>query len=163
MAGDRVGVLFVCLGNICRSPLAEAVFRAMVESTGLAGRFDIDSAGTSNYHTGEAPDPRTVDVAKRHGIRVEHVARQVTARDLDRFDYVLAMDRENLRKLERATGGYAGRAEVQLLRSFDPDAVDDLEVPDPYFGGPRGFEDVHAMVERACRALLDHIRAERLA
>jgi protein-tyrosine phosphatase len=163
MAVDRIGVLFVCLGNICRSPLAETVFRALVERAGLADRFDIDSAGTSSYHTGEAPDPRTVDVAKRHGMRVDHVARQVTARDLDRFDYVLAMDRENLRKLERATGGHRGRAEVRLLRSFDPEAGEDLEVPDPYFGGPRGFEEVHAMVERACRSLLDHIRAERLA
>lgn len=163
MAGDRIGVLFVCLGNICRSPLAEAVFRALGEQAGLADRFDIDSAGTSNYHTGEAPDARTVEVARRHGMRVDHVARQVTARDLDRFDYVLAMDRENLRKLERATGGHAGRAEVQLLRSFDREAGDDLEVPDPYFGGPRGFEEVHAMIERACRGLLDHIRAERLA
>lgn len=163
MAVDRIGVLFVCLGNICRSPLAEAVFRALVERAGLADRFDIDSAGTSSYHTGEAPDPRTVDVAKRHGMRVDHVARQVTARDLDRFDYVLAMDRENLRKLERATGGHRGRAEVRLLRSFDPEAGEDLEVPDPYFGGPRGFEEVHAMVERACRGLLDHIRAAGLA
>lgn len=163
MAVERIGVLFVCLGNICRSPLAEAVFRALAERDGLADRFDIDSAGTSNYHTGEAPDPRTVDVANRHGMRVEHVARQVTARDLDRFDYVLAMDRENVRKLERATGGHTGRAEVRLLRSFDAEAGEDLEVPDPYFGGPRGFEEVHAMVERACRGLLDHIRAERLA
>ena len=153
----KTAVLFVCLGNICRSPLAEGVFRALVREAGLEDRFEIDSAGTSNYHTGDAPDARTSAVARRRGVVLEHAARQVNARDLERFDYVVAMDRQNLGKLQRLMDGSGVETEVRLLREFDPEAKEDLEVPDPYFGGPRGFEDVHDMVERACRGLLEHI------
>jgi protein-tyrosine phosphatase len=152
-----IGVLFVCLGNICRSPLAEGVFRELALEQGVGDRFDIDSAGTSSYHTGEAPDPRTTELARRRGITLAHRARQITAEDLDRFDYVVAMDRENLRRIERLAGGRPHRARVVLLRSFEDDAAD-LEVPDPYFGGPRGFEEVHGIVERSCRGLLSYIR-----
>jgi protein-tyrosine phosphatase len=159
---QSVGVLFVCLGNICRSPLAEGVFRELVRQEGLDARFRIDSAGTSNYHTGEPPDERTVQVAKRRGIVIEHAARQVSSTDLETFDFVLVMDRENLRKLDRVRGNGSHRAEVRLLRSFDAEASEELEVPDPYFGGPRGFEDVHDMVERACRGLLAHIRGHHM-
>ena len=165
---DRIGVLFVCLGNICRSPLAEAVFREQVRRAGLLDRFDIDSAGTSNYHEGESPDPRTVETAGERGVRVDHAARQVRPDDLRRFDYILAMDRENLHKLERVVGRAAGgsrfgesadgRPDVRLLREFDRAAGEDREVPDPYFGGPRGFHSVHEMIERACAGLLEHIR-----
>ena len=157
---ERIGVLFVCLGNICRSPLAEGVFHAVVAREGLAGRFDIDSAGTSAFHVGDSPDPRTVEVAARRGLQLEHAARQVTEEDLDRFDYVVAMDLSNLGKLHRLAERVRGRAELHLLRVFDAEAGDDREVPDPYFGGPRGFEDVHDMVERASEGLLDHIRGE---
>jgi protein-tyrosine phosphatase len=158
---DRIGVLFVCLGNICRSPLAEAVFRHVVEEAGLGERFDMDSAGTSDYHTGDSPDPRTAEVAARRGVALEHAARQVLAADLERFDYVLAMDRANLGKLQSLAARSGGTAEIRLLRSFDPDGGHDHEVPDPYFGGSDGFEDVHTMVENACRGLLQHIREER--
>ena len=154
----KVRVLFVCLGNICRSPLAEAVFRQVVERNGLADRFDIDSAGTSNYHIGESPDPRTVATAARRGMRIEHAARQLSAQDLDAFDYVIAMDASNLGRIERLARAHRGRAEVQLLRAFDAEAGDDLEVPDPYFGGADGFENVQDMIERASIGLLEHIR-----
>jgi protein-tyrosine phosphatase len=160
MENGKIGVLFVCLGNICRSPLAEAVFRALVEEEGLSNRFTIDSAGTSNYHTGDSPDPRTVRCAAARGVRVHHAARQITEEDFARFDYVLTMDAENLRRTLRLAERANGAAEVRLLRFFDAEADDGAEVPDPYFGGPRGFEDVHELVERACRGLLDHIRAE---
>jgi protein-tyrosine phosphatase len=153
----RIGVLFVCLGNICRSPLAEGVFRHLVEREGLAGRFDIDSAGTSSYHIGEPPDARTITLARQRGVTLEHAARQVTTTDFDRYDYILAMDASNLGKLQRIS---RDKAELALLRSFDPDAADDLEVPDPYFGGPDGFAHVHDLVESACEGLLAHIRAE---
>jgi protein-tyrosine phosphatase len=155
---DRIGVLFVCLGNICRSPLAEGVFRSVVAREGLTSRFHVDSAGTTAFHAGDSPDARTVEVAARRGLQLEHEARQVIDADLDRFDYIVAMDLSNLRKLERLAERVRGRAELHLLRSFDPDAGDDLEVPDPYFGGARGFEDVHDMVERASEGLLEHIR-----
>jgi protein-tyrosine phosphatase len=159
MGDVKIGVLFVCLGNICRSPLAQAVFRAQVEAEGLADRFDIDSAGTSSYHAGEPPDPRTVAVARRYGIEVEHAARQIRPEDFRRFDYVLAMDRANLAKVRRLADGRADGTHIGLLRAFDPGADGEAEVPDPYFGGPGGFEEVQAMVERACRGLLDHVRA----
>jgi protein-tyrosine phosphatase len=154
----KVRVLFVCLGNICRSPLAEAVFRQVVARAGLADRFEIDSAGTSNYHIGEAPDSRTVATAARRGITIEHAARQLGVQDLENFDYVLAMDASNLGRVERLARAQRGRADVRLLRSFDPEAGDDLEVPDPYFGGADGFENVQDMIERASEGLLAHIR-----
>lgn len=157
---DRIGVLFVCLGNICRSPLAEGVFRQLVEAEGLADRFDIDSAGTSDYHVGDSPDPRTIEEAGRRGLQLEHAARQLAGRDLDRFHYVIAMDASNLGRIERIARQHRGRAELHLLRAFDEEARDDLEVPDPYFGGADGFADVHDMIERACVGLLEHIRAQ---
>jgi protein-tyrosine phosphatase len=158
---DKIGVLFVCLGNICRSPLAMGVFRHLVEQEGLTDRFEIDSAGTSSYHTGDGPDSRTVAVAAARGLRLEHAARQILADDLERFDYVLVMDDSNHTKVKRLTRASQASAEVRLLRSFDEEAGGETDVPDPYFGGREGFEDVHDMVERACRSLLDHIRAER--
>lgn len=156
---DRVGVLFVCLGNICRSPLAEGVFRQLVEHEGLAEDFDIDSAGTSSYHTGDSPDERTVAVAARRGLRLEHVARQIQPADLRRFEYVIAMDNANLSKVQRLAAQTPDAvAEVHLLRAFEDGADAGGEVPDPYFGGAGGFEEVHDMVVRSCRGLLEHIR-----
>jgi protein-tyrosine phosphatase len=157
---ERIGVLFVCLGNICRSPLAEGVFRQIVEEAGLADRFHIDSAGTTAYHAGDPPDARTVAVAARRGLALEHVARQVTAEDLDRFHYVVVMDAANLSKVEALAARVRGRAEVHMMRAFDPEAGGELEVPDPYWGGANGFEEVHDMAERAGHGLLEHIRAE---
>jgi protein-tyrosine phosphatase len=157
---DSVGVLFVCLGNICRSPLAEGVFRHLVNEAGLAHRFDIDSAGTSAFHAGDPPDSRTVEVARRRGLVLEHAARQIEFDDFQRFHYVAVMDASNHGKVSALEERVEGRAEVHMLRAFDEDAGDDLDVPDPYFGGPDGFEDVQDMVERACAGLLAHIREQ---
>jgi protein-tyrosine phosphatase len=157
---DRIGVLFVCLGNICRSPLAEGVFRDIVEREELADRFHIDSAGTSDYHIGDPPDGRTVAEARSRGLELDHAARQMKDADLDRFDYIIAMDASNLGRIERLARRAPRSAELHLLRAFDPDAGDDLEVPDPYFGGADSFADVHDMVERACAGLLRHIREQ---
>jgi protein-tyrosine phosphatase len=157
---ERIGVLFVCLGNICRSPLAEGVFRHIVAAEGLADEFDVDSAGTSSYHTGDSPDTRTVEVARRRGLVLEHAARQVVAADLHRFHYLIVMDASNRAKVERLAEQASGRSEVHMLRAFDDEAGADQDVPDPYFGGAGGFEVVHDMVERACRGLLAHIRSE---
>jgi protein-tyrosine phosphatase len=155
---DRVAsVLFVCLGNICRSPLAEGVFRHLVRERGLEGRFRVDSAGTGAWHVGEAPDRRSADVARRHGVGLDgQRARQVHARDFDEFDYIVAMDRDNLDRLERLRAAAGGRAELLLLRDHDSEPGDG-EVPDPYYGGPRGFDDVFAMIRRSAEELLDHL------
>jgi protein-tyrosine phosphatase len=157
---DRIGVLFVCLGNICRSPLAEGVFRDIVEREELGDRFRIDSAGTSDYHIGDAPDRRTVAEARSRGLELDHAARQMKDADLDRFDYIIAMDASNLGRIERLARRAPRSAELHLLRAFDPEAGDDLEVPDPYFGGADGFANVQDMVERACAGLLRHIREQ---
>lgn len=162
MAETNVGVLFVCLGNICRSPLAEGVFRALVRQAGVEHRFVIDSAGTADYHIGELPDPRTREVARSRGIELTSRARQVERADLDRFDYLLVMDSQNLRDVLRLARGTEVRAEIRRLREFDPENGGDLDVPDPYYGGRSGFELVHDIVERSCRALLDHITLHRL-
>jgi protein-tyrosine phosphatase len=158
----RIEVLFVCMGNICRSPLAEGVFRKLVQDAGMQDWFRIDSAGTSGYHTGDAPDPRTCAVASSRGVELDHAARRLQASDFDRFDYVLAMDTDNLERALQLADGRRTRARVALLRSYEPGAAPDAEVPDPYYGGPRGFEDVHDMVERACRGLLEHLCREHL-
>lgn len=152
-------VLFVCLGNICRSPLAEGVFRHLVVERGLAHAFRIESAGTGGWHVGEAPDGRASVVAANHGIVLESRAQQVTAGDLQDFDIVLAMDRENLRSLQRLDEAQGGGASIHLLREFDPRTEDGDEVPDPYYGGPSGFENVYQMVRRSCEGLLRHLQA----
>ncbi|MFP4624078.1 MAG: low molecular weight protein-tyrosine-phosphatase [Gemmatimonadota bacterium] len=157
---EPISVLFVCLGNICRSPLAEALFRQVVEEAGLAGRFHIDSAGTSSYHIGEPPDRRTTEVAALRGVEVVGESRQVTSRDARKFNYLIAMDADNRIQVERLVERLAdanGRPELHLLREFDPEANGDLEVPDPYFGGPQGFENVHDLVERSARGLLEYL------
>jgi protein-tyrosine phosphatase len=154
-----VAVLFVCLGNICRSPLAEGVFRSLVRERGLEDRFLIESAGTGAWHVDQPPDPRSVDIARRHGVSLDgQRARQVRPDDFARFDYVVAMDRANLRALERLRdqAGQNDRASVVLLRDHDPEPGDG-EVPDPYYGGPHGFDDVFDMVRRSAEALLDEL------
>ena len=157
---EPIRVLFVCLGNICRSPLAEAVFRHRVDERGWTDRFEIDSAGTSGWHRGSPPDRRSAETARRRGIEVAGASRRVTAADLRRFDYVIAMDAENRAALDELRESAGGTAEVRQLREFEPGA-DSPDVPDPYYGGPRGFEDVHDIVERGCAGLLEHIAAER--
>jgi protein-tyrosine phosphatase len=157
---QTLSVLFVCLGNICRSPLAEALFRNVVAEAGLEDRFVIDSAGTSGYHDGEPPDRRTTAVAAQRGVTVEGTSRQITGTDVDSFDYLIVMDSENLRNVERLARNARGAPEVWLLREFDPDPDGDLDVPDPYFGGGDGFENVHEIVERSARGLLDYIRQQ---
>lgn len=152
-------VLFVCLGNICRSPLAEGLLEHRARERGVDGRLRIDSAGTGAWHAGEAPDTRSAEVARRHGIVLEGQARRVEPEDLNDFDLVVAMDRSNLRALQGVKDGSGGTASLHLLREFDPEPGDG-EVPDPYFGGPRGFDDVHEIVDRSVRGLLDHLEEE---
>jgi protein-tyrosine phosphatase len=154
----RTSVLFVCLGNICRSPLAEGIFLHLVDEAGLSDRFEIDSAGTGSWHVGEPPDARAALVAGQHGVELTSRARQITDDDLRHFDWVVAMDRENLRNIERMRDSTGSEAEIRLLREFDAEGDGD-EVPDPYYGGASGFENVYTMVHRSCQALLDRLRA----
>jgi len=156
----EISVLFVCLGNICRSPMAEGVFRHLLDQEGLSDRFRVDSAGTGRWHVGESPDPRAVRTAAAHGVTLEGRARQSRREDFRQFDYIVAMDRSNLADLRRHRDGVGGDASLLLLREFDPKGGAEAEVPDPYYGGTSGFEDVFAIVERSCRGLLNHILEE---
>lgn len=163
MSVESIGVLFVCLGNICRSPLAEGWFLALVREAGVDPWYVVDSAGTGDYHVGELPDPRTREVARRAGIELTSRARQVTSEDLHRFDYLIAMDGSNLRYLERLARRSGGTAELRLLREFDPESPHDLDVPDPYYGGLSGFERVQEIIRRSCRGLLEYLEGMRTA
>ena len=156
-SSSRTSVLFVCLGNICRSPLAEGVFRHLVEQEGLADRFEIDSAGTGAWHVGERADARSTLVAEQHGIELDSRARQVEPEDFERFDYIIAMDRDNLRTLERMSEANGSGARIELLRMYEAERDGD-EVPDPYYGGESGFENVYKMVKRSCWGLLKQLR-----
>lgn len=157
-----VRVCFVCLGNICRSPTADGIMNHLVGQRGLTREIAVDSAGTGPWHVGEAADRRARAVARRRGYRLDSRGRQFARADFDRFDYILAMDRSNLRDILSMAQTQPERARVRLFRAFDPDTKDDGErdVPDPYYGGARGFDDVFDMCERTCEALLDHICAE---
>ena len=158
MKATEVSVVFVCLGNICRSPLAEGFFRDLVEKAGLSDRIVIDSAGTSNYHIGELPDRRARDAARRRGIELTSRARQLNRADLDRFDFVIVMDSDNQRDVERLANG---NCKARIYRLLDyADSFDVQDVPDPYYGGPEGFELVCDLVEHACERLLKHIREQ---
>lgn len=153
-------VCFVCLGNICRSPTAEAVFQKMVEDRGLSDQYEIDSAGTASYHEGELADARSREAAARRGYRILSRSRPFEPQDFGRFDWVLAMDMDNLRALRTMAPTKAAGERVRLLRSFDPTAQKDAVVPDPYYGGPRGFDEVIDICERACRGLLSTLSPE---
>lgn len=152
----RAGVLFVCLGNICRSPLAKAVFAEHARRAGVIELLTIDSCGTGGWHAGEGADPRTIAAAASRSIPLEHVARQFdAAKDPERFQWIIAMDRSNVAALTRM-GLSPGRA--SLLRSFGGEG--EAEVPDPYYGGPEGFDRVYEMIDAACPGLLRAVLAD---
>lgn len=161
---DRKSVLFVCMGNICRSPTGEGVLRALVERRGLTDRITIDSAGTLGYHTGKPADTRMIRAAARRGITLESRARQVIREDLSAFDLIVAMDRANYDDLWALGPSETERARVRMLGEFLPGQVGlaagpngAADVPDPYYGGPGGFEKVLDMIQSACPAILDEL------
>jgi protein-tyrosine phosphatase len=150
-------LLFVCMGNICRSPVAEGVFIHRAREQGVLDRFVVDSAGTGGWHAGARPDKRSLAVAAKHGIELPGVARQVRQSDFVEFDRLIVMDRENHSDLlDRG----APKSKLEFLLSYHPDPSllpRGIEVPDPYYGGPEGFEDMYAMIDAACLGLLDKL------
>jgi protein-tyrosine phosphatase len=151
-------VCFVCTGNICRSPMAESVFRARTAEAGLDGLVEIDSAGTGGWHEGDGADPRTVSVLEEHGYDGTHTARQFQPSWFSRLDLVIALDAGHLKALRRLAPTPQDAEKVRLLRSYDPAAGDDLDVPDPYYGGLDGFEECLETVEAASEGLLAEVR-----
>jgi protein-tyrosine phosphatase len=152
----------VCLGNICRSPTAEGVMAELVAEAGLSHRIEVDSAGTGGWHVGQPADTRAIGEARRRGVALTGRARQFHPGDFYRYDLILAMDRRNETDLHDLAPEASLRDRVRLLRSFDPTASADLDVPDPYYGEGDGFGHVFDLAERACRGLLGHVRSTYL-
>ncbi|XP_036406409.1 low molecular weight phosphotyrosine protein phosphatase isoform X1 [Megalops cyprinoides] len=154
-AHEGKSVLFVCLGNICRSPIAEAVFRKMVTDRGTADKWRIDSAATSTYEIGNPPDYRGQACMRKHGVSMRHVARQVTKEDFMTFDHMLCMDESNLRDLNKKANTVKNcKAQIELLGKYDPQKQ--LIIKDPYYGSDEDFEMVYEQCVRCCRAFLDN-------
>lgn len=154
----KTSVLFVCMGNICRSPAAEGVFREYISRSGHDGLIDVDSAGTIDSHAGSPADPRMRKAASARGYRLDSIARQVRTADIENFDLVIAMDHDNLAALQKISSGPSGH--IRLLGSFIGDPGTSVAgipaVPDPYYGGDDGFEKVLDMIESACPGILQH-------
>jgi len=160
-ANKPLKLLFVCMGNICRSPLAEGIFLHLARERGTSALYEVDSAGIGDWHVGHESDLRSQSVARKNGIELACVARQVsTPEDFENFDLILAMDRRNFSDLQDLSPP-EHRHKIKLMRSFDPEGGEDAEVPDPYYGGPGGFDRVFAMLDRSCRQLLNRLE-ERL-
>lgn len=161
MSDEKIKILFVCLGNICRSPAAENVMRSLVEEEGLEDLFELDSAGTADFHTGKAPDPRMTDAARNRGITMKGNARQVARTDFNSFDWILAMDEDNYQDLisirENVENPTAKLMKFcEFCEEFDID-----DVPDPYYGGLDGFELVLNILEDGCAAFLEKLMLKR--
>jgi protein-tyrosine phosphatase len=155
---EKKSILFVCLGNICRSPMAEAIFKHKVRERGLEKSLISDSCGTGNYHIGDQPDPRTIANAKKNKIAIDHCARQLSVDDFDKFDYIMAMDQSNMNNILRLTNSADHKGKVALMRDFDP-LHKGAEVPDPYFGGEDGFQNVFEILDRTLDNFIDHVVA----
>ena len=155
-----VNVLFVCLGNICRSPLAEGIFKKLVRNAELDSFIFSDSAGTSRWHIDEPPDLRSIQIAEKNGVQLNHLGRQVTTEDLEKFDYILAMDNENYEEIVRLKDdGLFQKAKIRLMRDYD-NQQSGADIPDPYYGGPGGFQIVYDMLEESLSNFLGSIMKE---
>ncbi len=152
-------IVFVCLGNICRSPTAEGVLQHLVNERGLQSYFEIDSAGTSAYHVGETANSNSQQVARKHGVELHSRSRKFEYSDLEYYDLILTMDHDNLNNVKSLDRKNRFEQKVALMRSFDPQP-DDGAVPDPYYGGMQGFENVFQVVKRSCESLLDELEQQ---
>jgi protein-tyrosine phosphatase len=155
-------ICFVCLGNIVRSPLAENMFRHLAEQAGVGAKYEVDSAGTGSWHVGESPDRRMRQVAARRGFNYDGRARQFRQSDFQEFDLIIAMDTENRANLRRLARNPEEEAKIHLMREFDSHTAPNAPVPDPYYGGIDGFENVYDIVERSCQGLLDALENDEL-
>jgi protein-tyrosine phosphatase len=155
---QKIGILFVCLGNICRSPAAEGAFKHLIEQKGLDGFFHIDSCGTAGYHIGELPHELTRKVAAERGIVLKHRARQFEVHDFNKFDYILAMDQSNYNYLISLARNENEKKKISKFRKFDPTVSGQPDVPDPYYGGIGGFEHVQDIVTRCSTGLLSYLQ-----
>lgn len=154
---QKIKVLFVCLGNICRSPLAEAIFTDKIKKKKIDHLFVVDSCGTANYHIGDSPDSRTIANARKNGVVIEHCGRQFSVKDLDDFDFILAMDKSNYHNILRLLKDKSHTEKVMLMREFDT-VNKGSEVPDPYYGGEKHFQEVFEILDRSTENFLNHIQ-----
>jgi protein-tyrosine phosphatase len=156
-----VQVLFVCLGNICRSPMAEAVFRNEVQKRGLSGQITVDSAGTAGYHIGKSPDHRTLEVLEENGLNTSHKGRKISVEDFDAFDHIVVMDEENFEHVHnlyhKTKHSPPAAQKLFLMRDYDPQVRGVQEVPDPYYGSKEEFKEVYSILKRSSEVLLDHL------
>ena len=153
-------ILFVCLGNICRSPLAEAIMKHKLNEAGLSEKIRVDSCGTAGYHIGERPDHRTIRNAASNGVKINHVGRQLTASDLEKHDIILAMDKSNYENILRLKNASQFSDKLKLMRDFDDDPGD--EVPDPYYGEERDFQQVFDILDKSVDGFIAHLRKSSL-
>lgn len=154
----KMSILFVCLGNICRSPLAEGIFRKKINEQGIAHLFHVDSCGTGDYHIGQLPDPRTTKNAVTNGVTLAHRCRQITTEDLLLFDHILAMDENNHRNILMLEGAHMHTNKIRLMRSFDSHTAEQ-NVPDPYYGNEKEFQEVFEILDRCTDGLLTFLRS----
>lgn len=156
-------ILFVCLGNICRSPLAEAIFKEQLKQRRLDHLYQVDSCGTSGLHAGEKPDPRTIRNARHHNLEIDHIGRQLVPRDLQEFDFIFTMDRSNHQfVLEMAKKANEPKADIRMIRSFDPESLGTQDVPDPWYGNENGFEEIFQILWRTCDELINFLETKTI-
>lgn len=158
----KIKVLFVCLGNICRSPLAEAIFKDKVKRRNLDRYIEADSCGTANYHIGHSPDDRTIRNALKNGVTIDHLGRQLADDDLDRYDFILVMDNSNHRNVLRLKSAEKHQHKISLMRTYDSSGVG-KEVPDPYYGNERDFQEVFEILDRSTEQFIQHLEKNHLA